>query len=290
MSILLILLFLFVQPDHPQKCEEGFIIFYSSGSGNGDLLIYDPVSSELKPFAASEGTEGAPVFHSFTHTVKYRLLDNDTDLIMQKVFPDGNEEQVFMNPATDEVPSWSPVENAIVYSRTNPDNSFSLVTRDLENDRETVLIDNAASDFYPSWSPDGSEILIEFSDSTNSSGLAIIARDGSGFRKLTTDSKLYGHPRWSPDGKSIIYYIYEGGQADLFKMDLETLKTNQLTDTPTNELIAEFSPSGDKIVYGGIAEDDWEVFIKDLDSGKITRVSYSKGFDGAPIWVPCNTK
>jgi TolB protein len=85
------------------------------------------------------------------------------------------------------------------------------------------LTDNPKDDFAPAWSPVGS--LIAFvSDRDNSTGIYSIyfmKSDGSDIKRLTNDGGNDYTPVWSPDGKQIAFRSVQGGQSDIFVINLD---------------------------------------------------------------------
>ena len=56
-------------------------------------------------------------------------------------------------------------------------------------------------------------------------------------------------PTWSPDGKSIVFTGLKDGQPDLYQVHLKTKRVTQLTDNMFSELLPDWHPDGDKIVF-----------------------------------------
>ena len=48
------------------------------------------------------------------------------------------------------------------------------------------------------------------------------------------------------------------------------------------ELIARFSNDGRKIYFGTNQDDNWEIYVYDLDTEMQTRLTNNKEFDGDP--------
>lgn len=267
-------------------CNNESIFYYSSSSGSGDIYKINTLSLESSIFIDNDSTDGAPRYNAFENELIFTSLKEGAPYLYAKNLDTGIESWKMLNPAGDEVPDWSPIKNEFVYSKATGSGLFDLVIRDLTINIETVLVEDATSDFYPSWSPDGTKILFEYSDSTSTNDIAIINSNGSGFKKIAAH-KYYGHPSWAPNGKSVLFYIYQDGQADIYSANIDGTNLTQLTNTPSNELIARYSSDGSKILIGGIVEDDWEVFLMDSDGGNIKRLTNTSGFDGDPIWISC---
>lgn len=85
-----------------------------------------------------------------------------------------------------------------------------------------------------SLSPDGKTVCYTASSSDlknqkSGSDIYIMNADGSHTKALTEDGKS-SSAVWSKDGKSIFFTNYEKGTAQIFRMDLTTCETEQVTD------------------------------------------------------------
>ena len=56
-------------------------------------------------------------------------------------------------------------------------------------------------------------------------------------------------PRFSPDGQRIIMSLQQGGNSNLFVMDLRSKSTTRLTDTPAIDTSPSYSPDGSRICF-----------------------------------------
>ena len=269
------------------KCSEK-IVFFSSRTNNGDLYAFDPISLETNEFLIADSAIGAPVFNKFRSSLVFAQQSSKGRDLYSKNINTGDITFLIPNPAEDEVPDWSPTENKIVYSLRNHLQSYSLIVRFLDNGEELVLFENALQAFDPVLSPNGSQIAFVLTDSTTNADIAVINVDGTGFKNLTNNSKLHGHPEWSPDGSTLLFYISKNGNADLYTFELETNTLTQLTFDSANQLVGRFSSDGKKIAYGGFFEGDWEIFMMDSDGNNKEQVTFNPGFDGDPVWIPCN--
>ena len=244
----------------PQRCSDQ-IIFYSSRSNNGDLYRFDPSSLETSGFIVADSAIGAPRFNSKTNSVIFTQQGPEGRNLYSKNLLSQQTSFLMPNPAGEEVPDWSPIENMIVYSLKDHLQHYSLIVRDLDNGEELVLFENALQVYNPVWSPDGLQIAFVLTDSTRNADIAIINTDGTHFENQTNNLKLNGHPSWSPDGRKILFYISNNGNADLYSLEVETKDLTRLTFDSANQLVGRYSPDGTKIAYGGVIEDNWEVFI-----------------------------
>jgi TolB protein len=56
-------------------------------------------------------------------------------------------------------------------------------------------------------------------------------------------------PRFSPDGSRVVYSLEQGGNTDIFLLDLASGQRTQLTNAPSIETAPSFSPDGSQIVF-----------------------------------------
>jgi Tol biopolymer transport system component len=78
--------------------------------------------------------------------------------------------------------------------------------------------------------------------------LMIADLDGTGERALTEGTLDY-NPAWSADGKWIAFTSERNGSADLYRMHADGSGVERLTDDPSYDDQAAFSPDGDQIVF-----------------------------------------
>ena len=166
----------------------------------------------------------------------------------------GSHVRDYAVPEVDEIfdPSFSPDGREVVFSAQTGGRT-DLFVFDLEGRRLRRLTNDAYADLQPSWSPDGRSIVFStdrFSTNlaTLAAGnyrLAVMAPDGSGIRELPSfaDGKNID-PNWSSDGASVFFVSDRNGISNLYRLDVATGQTTQLTDLLTGVSgITSLSPS-----------------------------------------------
>jgi Tol biopolymer transport system component len=152
----------------------------------------------------------------------------------------------------------------------------------------TVAGDPSGPEFDGAWSPDGRWVV--YRDSTrgiNENDEIFVARaDGSDRRNLTNHPANDWGPDWSPDGRSIIFNSdREGGPLRGYLMDPDGSNLRALNVSAWVEY-ASFSPDGTRISFMSALGNNYELFVADLASGAVTRLTDSPGHDAWNAWSP----
>jgi len=108
--------------------------------------------------------------------------------------------------------------------------------------------------------------------------------DGSRLARLTTNGANTS-PALSPDGTRLAY-VHDG---DVWTMDIDGTRQEQVTDTPAAELTPTWSPDATRIAYVVRAEDgaDLEIMVRASDgTGNATHVTDNTYPDTDPAWSP----
>ena len=159
--------------------------------------------------------------------------------------------------------------------------------------------------FAPTWSPDG-QSLVFVSGEHYDCHPHIVRRDGSGLKKIGDRNGYRGvvtifdvfdfHggssdlPVWSPDSQSVIFAKQTGkAGTQLFRTTLDG-KTKQLTHSKPGTLNYHpvVHPSGRRVVFGSTRSGTRQIYVLDLESGKVHAVTDVPAGHAAmwPHWQP----
>jgi Tol biopolymer transport system component len=120
-------------------------------------------------------------------------------------------------------------------------------------------------------------------------------RDGSNVRRLTDAPGYDGGPFFSPDGKRIIWRHFEenGAIADIWTMNLDGSDKKQLTNFKSMSWAPFYHPGSKYLIFTSnkLGFENFELFIVDVNGEhEPVRVTFTRGFDGLPVFSPDGTK
>jgi TolB protein len=94
-------------------------------------------------------------------------------------------------------------------------------------------------------------------------------------------------PRFSPDGQRIIMSLQQGGNSNIFVMDLVRSKaTTRLTDSAAIDTAPSFSPDGTRICFESDRGGKQQIYVMSAAGGPAERISFGEGTYSTPVWSP----
>lgn len=167
-----------------------------------------------------------------------------------------------------------------------------------DGSNEHLLLPNPDRDYDAIWSPDGKSIVFT-SERNGSADLFQVKPDGSGLKALTTDPAYDDQAAFSPDNQKLVFVsTREGGTANLWIMDLQSLRTQRLTTGPGGDFRPSWSPDGKWIAFSSgrgkpmpFSEGRWErlqladLYIMHPDGSGLKKVPGNQEFCGSPKWM-----
>jgi len=147
------------------------------------------------------------------------------------------------------------------------------------------------------WSPDGKSIAFS-AKSGDEDALYVLDVEKAAVQKqykFGLDGVF--SPSWSPDGRRIAFIGLAAGASNVYVVNLEDGSLSQVTDDPWDEVDPQWSPDGKKIAFSSdrgtgtaapdsVGDEDYDVYILELEDMKITRITDSPFNDISPSWSP----
>ncbi len=152
----------------------------------------------------------------------------------------------------------------------------------------------------PKQSPDGSQMVFE-SCRTGTCQIWRSDSDGGNPMQLTFfDSGFPGSPRWSPDGKWVVFDHHPDRHSQIYLIDSEGRNLHRLTSGNNVNVVPSWSRDGTGVYFASNRAGSWQVWKRDLMTGRETQVTrhggfaaiesydgktlYYSRFDGTGIW------
>jgi dipeptidyl aminopeptidase/acylaminoacyl peptidase len=213
----------------------------------------------------------------------------------------GKADALTGHPVFDELaPTWTSDSKQIIFvsnRSSDPDNTpdrddlFSIPAKGGEPNKFETPIGPKAS---PSVSPDG-KLIAYFGkegegDWYRNTGLWIMPVDGSGpANNLLSNYDLHVDaatindlgapeqmpPTWSADSSSIYFQVVKHGSTQLVKIDLQTRELETIIGDPGVVVSFNFDQTQSTVAYCfGRMDDQGQIFIKDMSSGKSSQLTH----------------
>ena len=139
----------------------------------------------------------------------------------------------------------------------------------------------------PSWSPDGSKILVRVELRGVYAKYLGWIDVATGALKFFNPSIEGTAPSYDPAGKRIVYVGKTGKSIETMNADGTNHKTRFSSATDWDEMHPTFSPDGTKILFERkLADFNSEIYVKNLTTGALQRLTYNSADDGMPSWSP----
>ena len=161
-----------------------------------------------------------------------------------------------------------------------------------------ALTNNDAYDAECAYSPDGKWIVFT-SQRTGDAELFAMRADGSDVVRLTHTKGYDGGPFFSPDAKRVVYRSDRVGNdlLQIFVSDVVRDRAGNITGLRRERQLTKdrnvnwgpyWHPGGRHIIYATSAHghQNYELYLMRGDGSRKTRITFTEGFDGLPVFSP----
>ena len=93
-------------------------------------------------------------------------------------------------------------------------------------------------------------------------------------------------PRFSPNGQDVIMSLSQGGNSDLYTLNLASKAQQQLTNTSAIDTSPCYSPDGSQIVFESDRGGTQQIYVMSASGGGAKRISFGEGRYSTPVWSP----
>jgi TolB protein len=182
------------------------------------------------------------------------------------------------------LPKWSPNGDQIIYTSyifNNPD----LFAINITDNKRSVISKYQGLNSAGVFSPNGKTIILTLSKGLFPN-LYLIDRSGRLVQRMTEGSYIDTSPSFAPNGREVVFISDRIGYPQMYIMNIDggnvrRLATGGHCDSPA------WSPRGDKIVFTmRQGRGNFDLYIYDLKSARITRLTNNQGNNENPVWSP----
>ncbi len=216
--------------------------------------------------SALAGTIAYPVFNGTNY-----------DIYLGQV--DGSGSQFFRAQASQ--PAFSPDGSRIAFHSWD-NSSRGLMTMDMSG-ANGIIIADFVEDQLPTWSADGSEII--FLSRRSGDRKSNLIKVGSSDER--TEGAILGEGEYPAVGVNN-QLVFKGWGNTAFGLrtasaGFEDIQSITNVDEDTAPIL---SPDGQKIAFMSRREDNWDIYVSDVDGSNLQRLTTDPAQDGLPAWSP----
>jgi Tol biopolymer transport system component len=197
----------------------------------------------------------------------------------------GETRTLAVDPGDYDAPHWSPDGSQILYSARDIEENRRLYNISMTG--EYGIIDTSLVPSYaPKWSGDGEWIVFSGAQNNGRLNLYRMRPDGSQLEQLLKTEDNDSQPVFSPDGNSLVYVRFREAKSELFRLDITTGTTQNLTLSDAYSLNPSWSADDEWIVYASNRSRDYEIWRVRPDGTDTQRLTNRPSEDTYPAFSP----
>jgi TolB protein len=264
---------------------------YQVGRGEASLLSRTYKGPALRPLLHTWINDVIELFTGVRGVFGSRIAfaSSGRQSEIGSVGADGSEVKVLTNMGAEcLMPAVSPDGTRLAftsYLRGTPD----LWIVPAGGGRARTLSRRAGMNSGATWTRDGREVVLTMSFEGNAELYRISSQDGRVLNRLTRSPFIDMSATLSPDGSQIAFVSDRGGNPQIYLMAATGGDARRLTFQGGNNTTPRWSPRADKPQIAFTGRDErgvFDVFVYDLKSKNIERVTEGQGSNQSADWSP----
>lgn len=211
-------------------------------------------------------------------TIAFPVFDGETYNIHLGDVRSG-ETQFYRSQASQ--PAFSPDGSRIAFHSWD-NSSRGLVTLDTAGG-EGALVANFIEDQLPTWTADGSEII--FLSRRSGDRKSNLIKVGSNTER--SEGTILGEGEYPTIGETgDLFFKGWGNTAFGLRESTENMADIESITNVDEDTAPAPSPDGQKVAFMSRREDNWDVYVVNVDGSNLTRLTSDPAQDGLPVWSP----
>jgi hypothetical protein len=151
-----------------------------------------------------------------------------------------------------------------------------LYILDLASGALIQVTHNTGKVSLPAWSRDGQWLAYISDQGTDNPNIFVVGPDGQNAKDVAPKDRAYGYPLWLPEGETIGYYVLEGEDRVLRKVDVSGGDPQEVVRVPSSfKTLLDWTPDNHLIYYGFSRAGNLAVVSVDAGSGDRTPITVS---------------
>jgi Tol biopolymer transport system component/DNA-binding winged helix-turn-helix (wHTH) protein len=169
----------------------------------------------------------------------------------------------------------------LAYAVVHGDANIWRVDLSARQPKPERLIASTYRDVYPKYSPDGRQIAFQSMRGGGRSQVWLDDAEGRQARQLTfVKNGLAGAPHWSPDGHTLEMDSNATGSYQVYTMDADGGRMNQLTNGRFDNFLASWSRDGRSLYFTSTRTGRTEIWKMPASGGTAVQVTHNGGEAG----------
>jgi len=172
-----------------------------------------------------------------------------------------------------------------------PAQRYQLIVADADGENPKVILESTQPIMSPAWSPDG-QWLSYVSFENKLSGVYVQTVRTGERRLVSARMGVNGAPSFSPDTQRLALTLSgSGGNLDIWLLDLNTQALTRLTDDPSVDTEAAWSPDGRSIYFTSDRAGGPQIYKLDVaQHTRVERITFGSGYNARPRVSPDGKK
>jgi TolB protein len=242
----------------------------SKQSSYSEYKINDPIKIIEKkdveyayPYWSKDGKQ---ILYQSNESGKWQIYLMDED--------GTNTSQITHDTSNNNFVNWSPDNKKIAFvsDRTGNEEIFIM---DTNGENQKQLTFNKARDIHPYFTPKGDKLFFNSTrDDTTAFEIYCMNIDGTNVQRITTTPDDETCTHLSPKENKILYLNGSVKRiSDIYLMDINTHKVENLTHSDKRVGWPSWFPNGDDIIYSSDEDNTYKLFIYNLKTKQLKKIS-----------------